>query len=129
MMIYKNFFSNHDFFLKNFFKSFINRKEPELEPEPQFVISAPAPGGQFNFDSSALGSATLIHCANHHKKLRRKNMGEKSAHLRHGARCNKISVVAHSQGRIRQPQTGKIRIRSDINWSTKFFKEDWATGG
>jgi hypothetical protein len=23
----------------------INRKEPELEPEPQFVISAPAPGG------------------------------------------------------------------------------------
>jgi hypothetical protein len=34
----------------------INRKEPELElePEPQFVISVPAPEGrQFNFGSSA----------------------------------------------------------------------------
>jgi hypothetical protein len=29
------------------FKSVVNRKEPELglEPEPQFVISTPAPGG------------------------------------------------------------------------------------
>ncbi len=51
--IYKNFFSNHDFFLYKFFKSLINRQdpepepelEPELEPEPQFVIPAPAPGG------------------------------------------------------------------------------------
>ncbi len=38
--IYKNFFTNHDFFLNNFFKSLINSKEPD--PEPQFVISAPA---------------------------------------------------------------------------------------
>jgi hypothetical protein len=33
-----------DFFYK-FLLSVLNRKEPELEPEPQFVISAPAPGG------------------------------------------------------------------------------------
>jgi hypothetical protein len=35
------------FFYKNFFKFFINRKEPELElePEPKNVISALAPGG------------------------------------------------------------------------------------
>jgi hypothetical protein len=47
--IYKNLFSNKDFFLENFFKSMVNRKEPELEseqePEPKFIISAPAPGG------------------------------------------------------------------------------------
>jgi hypothetical protein len=45
--IYKNFFSNHDFFLYNFFKSVANRKEPgpELEPKPQLVFSAPDPGG------------------------------------------------------------------------------------
>jgi hypothetical protein len=34
----------------------VNRKEPELEPEPQFVISAPAPGGHIILGS---GSATL----------------------------------------------------------------------
>ncbi len=39
VIFYKNFFSYHDF-LFYFFKSVINRKEPE----PQFVISAPAPG-------------------------------------------------------------------------------------
>ncbi len=41
IIIYKNLFVNHDFFSINFFKSVIKRKEPE----PQFVISAPAPGG------------------------------------------------------------------------------------
>jgi hypothetical protein len=30
-----------------FFKPVVNRKEPELELEPQFVISTPAPGGNF----------------------------------------------------------------------------------
>ncbi len=41
LTIYKNFLSNHDFFfLSNFFKSVVNRKEPG----PQFAISAPAPG-------------------------------------------------------------------------------------
>jgi hypothetical protein len=44
VIIYKNFFNN-------FFKSLINRKE--LEPEPQFVILAPAPGGNLIW---ALGS-------------------------------------------------------------------------
>jgi hypothetical protein len=43
--IYKNFLSDHNCFLENFFKFVIIRKEPELEPEPQFVIPAPAPGG------------------------------------------------------------------------------------
>jgi hypothetical protein len=43
--IYINFFSNQGFFLLNFFKTVVNRKEPELDPE--FVISAPAPGGDF----------------------------------------------------------------------------------
>ncbi len=37
------------FFQQNFFKYVVNRKEPELEPvlkpEPLFVSSAPAPGG------------------------------------------------------------------------------------
>jgi hypothetical protein len=37
VIIYKNFFNNHDFLY--FFKSLINRKEPK----PQFVISAPTP--------------------------------------------------------------------------------------
>ncbi len=41
VIIYKKFFCNHDFFSINFFKSLVNRKEPE----PQLVISAPAPGG------------------------------------------------------------------------------------
>jgi hypothetical protein len=36
--IYKNFFGNHDFSIK-FFKSVVNRKK--LEPEPQFVSLAP----------------------------------------------------------------------------------------
>jgi hypothetical protein len=41
--IYKNIVSDHDFFKYIFFKSVMNRKEPE----PQFVILAwaPAPGG------------------------------------------------------------------------------------
>jgi hypothetical protein len=39
--VHKNFFSNHDFFLYNFFRPVVKRKKPE----PQFVISAPAPGG------------------------------------------------------------------------------------
>jgi hypothetical protein len=45
--IYKNFFSGHDFFCQISSSSVIFRKEPEpeLEPEPQFVISALAPGG------------------------------------------------------------------------------------
>ncbi len=81
--------------------------------EPQFVISAPAPGGNLISD---LGSATLyiVPINYHHERLKRKKRDKKSAHLRHGARCNKISVVAHSQGRIRQPQTGKIRSGSNI---------------
>ncbi len=37
--IYINFFSNQDFFLINFIKSVVNRKETQ----PEFVISAPAP--------------------------------------------------------------------------------------
>jgi hypothetical protein len=41
--IYKNVFSSHDFF--NNISSVVRRKEPELEPEPQFVISAAAPVG------------------------------------------------------------------------------------
>jgi hypothetical protein len=59
--IYKNLFSDHDvhdYFLYNFFKSVINRKEPEL----QFVISAPAPGGNFlkNFGSCSTTLALLL---------------------------------------------------------------------
>ncbi len=38
--IYKNVFSSHNFFYN--ISSVVRRKEPELEPEPQFVISAAA---------------------------------------------------------------------------------------
>ncbi len=36
VIIYKNFFNNHDFFSIQFLQGF---KEPE--PDPQFIISAP----------------------------------------------------------------------------------------
>jgi hypothetical protein len=60
--IFKNFFSNHDFFLKNVCKSVINRKEPKLEPEWQFIISAPAPKGNIflALQLSTSGSTALI---------------------------------------------------------------------
>ncbi len=70
VVIYKHFFSNHDFSIYNFFKSLINRKEPEPEPKPQFVFSAlsPAPGGNL---TSALhsGSATLEFTPSHWGRL------------------------------------------------------------
>jgi hypothetical protein len=47
----KNFFSNHDFFS---IKSMVNRKEPEPK---QFVISAPAAGGNL-ISAPGSGSAT-----------------------------------------------------------------------
>jgi hypothetical protein len=50
LTIYKNFLSNQDFFLLNFLRSLLNRKdtEPKLKPEPQFEILALAPGGSWN---------------------------------------------------------------------------------
>jgi hypothetical protein len=61
VIIYKNFFSTYDFVLQNIFKSFINRMEPELEPEPQLRNYGSGSRRQFNFGSSALGSASLLH--------------------------------------------------------------------
>jgi hypothetical protein len=37
-IIFFDFFNNHDLFLSNFLKSVVNRKEPEMEPEPQFYL-------------------------------------------------------------------------------------------
>jgi hypothetical protein len=55
--IYENFFSHLNFFLQNFFKSLINRKEPEQEMELELIISAIS-GRQFNFGCLTLGSSS-----------------------------------------------------------------------
>ena len=63
VIIYKKFFCNHDFFE-------VSRKEPEPEAEPQYVISAPAPGcnlisaPRLRFRNTAflkVADATLFH--------------------------------------------------------------------
>jgi hypothetical protein len=59
--IYKNFLSNHDFFLK----IFLQACGKYSEPEPQFVISALAPGG--NLISAQVLQHCLLKCL---KKIR-----------------------------------------------------------
>jgi hypothetical protein len=58
VIISKIFFSYryHDFF-----KFFLNRKEPELELEPQFVILAPATGGNL-ISPPRLSASAPQHC-------------------------------------------------------------------
>jgi hypothetical protein len=50
-------------YLLNFLKSVIIRKGPELEPVPDLVISAPAPGGNL-IRLPGSGSTTLLQCQN-----------------------------------------------------------------
>ncbi len=52
----------------------VKRKEPEL----QFVISAPAPGRQFNFGSYALGSGSKLLFSRAGSSLRRTPVAWKS---------------------------------------------------